>query len=539
MSDLPIDPRFARILAAANELGCLRDAIILVSVLSVQDPRERPAEKQQAADQAHQKIAHPQSDFYTYLHLWQAINEQRSELSNSKFKQACIKNYWSIARIFEWRELVGQILANCKVLGWKIEPWAPITLPKDKDKKQKDSFDTRYELIHRALLVGLLSNLATKDADGNYLATRNRQVHIFPASSQAKRKPKWLVSASFLETSRLFAHTVGEIKPQWVIKAAQHLCRYTHSEPRYNARSGSVTALRKTLLYGLVLRDKERINYGAINANEARAVFIQQALVDGQYRPRSKEQWASFYKHNQTLISDIEKLEIKTRRRNLLVNDAKIAEFYDDRLPNNIHNRSALEKWLRDILAKQGHAEALKLNRSELLLNHPEESEAAQFPDSIEVHGKQVTIEYNFDPGQKQDGITMLVPIAVLAPFPEHLGSWLVPGVLREKCIALIKTLPKSTRRNFAPAADAVDRIIDRLVASNSPLHIKLGEQLFASRGIKIAELDWVLEKLDLYYQMNYRIIDVDGSLVDEGRDLKDLKARYADSYKKIKVCHW
>ena len=533
MSDLPIDPRFARILAAANELGCLRDAIILVSVLSVQDPRERPAEKQQAADQAHQKIAHPQSDFYTYLHLWQAINEQRSELSNSKFKQACIKNYWSIARIFEWRELVGQILANCKALGWKIEPWAPITLPKDNKQKLKDSFDTRYELIHRALLVGLLSNLATKDADGNYLATRNRQVHIFPASSQAKRKPKWLVSASFLETSRLFAHTVGEIKPQWVIKAAQHLCRYTHSEPRYNARSGSVTALRKTLLYGLVLRDKERINYGAINANEARAVFIQQALVDGQYRPRSKEQWASFYKHNQTLISDIEKLEIKTRRRNLLVNDAKIAEFYDDRLPNNIHNRSALEKWLRDILAKQGHAEALKLNRSELLLNHPEESEAAQFPDSIEVHGKQVTIEYNFDPGQKQDGITMLVPIAVLAPFPEHLGSWLVPGVLREKCIALIKTLPKSTRRNFAPAADAVDRIIDRLVASNSPLHIKLGEQLFASRGIKIAELDWVLEKLDLYYQMNYRIIDVDGSLVDEGRDLKDLKARYADSVQK------
>lgn len=535
MSDLPIDPRYARILAAANELGCLRDAVILVSVLSVQDPRERPVEKQQAADQAHQKIAHPQSDFFSYLQLWQAINEQRSALSNSKFKQACVTRYWSIARIFEWRELVGQMLGICKELGWKLDAWQPISLPKESDKKQtaKDSFDTRYELIHRALLVGLLSNLATKDVEGNYLATRSRQVYIFPASSQAKRKPKWLVTASFLETSRLFAHTVGEIKPQWVIKAAQHLSRYSYSEPRYHAHSGTVTALRKTLLYGLVLRDKERVNYGAINAVESRSIFIQQALVDGQYQPRSKDQWASFYTHNQCLISDIEKLEIKTRRRNLLVNDDSIAEFYNDRLPDNIHNRSALEKWLKTIYKEQGHANNLKLNQSELLINSPNESSAAQFPDAIEVHGKQIAIAYHFDPGQKRDGITMVVPIAVLAPFPEHLGSWLVPGVLREKCIALIKTLPKSIRRNFAPTADTVDRIIDKLVPSNSPLHIKLGEQLFANRGIKIAEQDWALDKLDRYYQMNYRIIDMNGSLVDEGRDLKYFKATYADLVQK------
>lgn len=535
MSDLPIDPRYARILAAANELGCLRDAVILVSVLSVQDPRERPADKQQAADQAHQKIDHPQSDFFSYLHLWQAINNERSALSNTKFKLACIDRYWSIARIFEWRELVGQMLSICKELGWSIEPWTEIELPKDGDKKQKanNNFAQRYELLHRALLAGLLSNLANKDIEGNYQATRSRQVYVFPASSQAKRKPKWLIAASFLETSRLFAHTVGEIKPDWVIKAAEHLCRYTYSEPRYYVRSGAVTALRKTLLYGLVLRDKERVNYGPINAAEARAVFIQQALVDGQYKPRSNEEWASFYKHNQTLILDIEKLETKTRRRNLLAGDATIADFYNARLPEHINNRTALENWLKQTVSKEGHANSLKLNRDELLLNQPSADGSAQFPDHIEVAGKKIKITYCFNPGQQNDGITMLVPISVLAPFPEHLGSWLVPGMLREKCIALIKTLPKAIRRNFAPAADSVDRVINQLSVSNTPLHINLGEQLFRSRGIKIPTDDWQPKKLDQYYQMNYRIIDVDGSLLDEGRNLDALKTRYANSVQK------
>jgi len=220
-------------------------------------------------------------------------------------------------------------------------------------------------------------------------------------------------------------------------------------------------------------------------------VFIQQALVDGQYKPRSNEEWASFYKHNQTLILDIEKLETKTRRRNLLAGDATIADFYNARLPEHINNRTALENWLKQTVSKEGHANSLKLNRDELLLNQPSADGSAQFPDHIEVAGKKIKITYCFNPGQQNDGITMLVPISVLAPFPEHLGSWLVPGMLREKCIALIKTLPKAIRRNFAPAADSVDRVINQLSVSNTPLHINLGEQLFRSRGIKIPTDDW------------------------------------------------
>lgn len=538
MSDLPVDPRYARILVAAQELECLQDALILISALSIQDPRERPADKQQAADQAHRELAHPQSDFFSYLHLWQSINTHRAALSNSKFKQLCIEKYWSIARVFEWRELYHQLASLCKELGWKTEKWQDLTLAKPTQGKGKktaaknDQFDARYERLHRALISGLVSNIATKDLDDHYTAARNRQVFLFPASPQAKRKPKWLVAAQLLETSRLFAHTVAQIKPEWVIDSAQHSCKYTYSAPHYHARSGTVKAQRKTLLYGLVLRDKEKVNYGPINPSEARTLFIRQALVEEQYKANNKH---TFFEHNQTLIRDIEKIETKTRRRNLLVSEHTLFEFYAERIPANINNRNSFERWI-----KQGNDELLKLNRTQLLATQISDSEVAQFPDTIEVHGKTVSIVYKFTPGQTQDGVTMVVPISVLAPFPEHIGDWLVPGVLHEKCVALIKTLPKTIRRNFAPASDAIDRIWPKLNSQNeqqqtpnTPLHHIVAEHLFRTRGVKVSASDFDLQKLDPYYLMNYRIIDTDGSLVDEGRDLLELKQRYANSVQK------
>ncbi|MFT7527550.1 MAG: ATP-dependent helicase HrpA, partial [Arenicella sp.] len=272
MSDLPIDPRYARILVSAQQSNCLRDALVLVSVLSIQDPRERPADKQQAADQSHRLLQHPQSDFYSYLHLWQAINNGREELSNAAFKKHCLKQYWSVARIFEWRELYRQLSGICRDLGWKTEKWVKIKLPEQQegkpgkaDQKKVELFDGRYESIHRSLLSGLASNVATKDVDDQYIATRTRKVQLFPSSSQAKRKPKWLVAAEFMETSRVFMLTVAQIKPEWLIESARHLCRYSYSDPSYHARSGTVKALRKTVLSGLTLRDKESVNYGPIN----------------------------------------------------------------------------------------------------------------------------------------------------------------------------------------------------------------------------------------------------------------------------------
>jgi ATP-dependent helicase HrpA len=525
MSDLSVDPKYARILIQANQLDCLRDALILISVLSIQDPRERPADKQQAADQSHQWLNHNQSDFFSYLLLWQAINNARDELSNAKFKHYCIEHYWSIARIFEWRELFRQLLTQGKSLGWKVDQWETLSLPEPGSKKVKaaTTFNQRYENLHRALLIGLLSNIATKDVDGEYIATRSRQIYLFPASAQAKRKPKWIMSAEYLETSRLYAHTIGEIKPNWVGETAKHLCRYSYSSPHYHVRSGSIKAYRKTLLYGLTLRDKEPVNYASINANESRLIFLQQALVDGAYIPKGK--LAEFVAHNESLISDIEKLETKTRRRNLLVNDDIIFDFYAQRLPRHILSRHDLEGWL-----SQGNEQILKLNRSTLLQAEIDTQQTSQFPDKIMVLGKEVQIIYKFDPGKHSDGVTMVVPISVLAPFPRYIGDWLVAGLLREKCIALIKTLPKPIRRNFAPAADAVDRVLGTLSPEDAPLHRRLAEQLFRSRGVKVVADNFEIDKLDDFYRMNYRVLDVDGSLIEEGRDLDRLKSSYANS---------
>lgn len=533
MSDLPIDPRYARILVAANELGCLRDALVVISVMSIQDPRERPADKQQAADQKHQQLAHPASDFSSYLNLWQAIEDARDELSNTKFKQYCVTRFWSISRVFEWRELKHQLVTQCKRLDWKFDAWKPIELPdintpqpskkSTKHDAKKPALDARYQNLHRALLAGLISNIANKGVDGEYVAARSRKVSLFPGSSQAKRAPNWVVAGEFLETSRVFAHTVGQVQPEWIIASAKHLLRYSYSAPRYHVRSGSIKADRKTVLYGLILNEREPVNYAPINPGEARAVFIQQALVDQQYEPRGNA--APFVAHNQALIRDIEKLETKTRRRNLLVSEEAIAEFYHERLPSNLCSRAGLEKWLA-----QGNQDTLKLSREDLLVNRVDHSEVAQFPDTIDVNGKAIDVVYRFDPGSTRDGVTLVVPISILAPFPSHIGDWLVPGLLREKCVALIKTLPKPIRRHFAPASDAVDRVFSKLERADVPLHQALAEALYRTRGVKVTAEDFNLSKLDDYYRPNYRVIDVDQSLVNEGRDLQQLKQAYADA---------
>jgi ATP-dependent helicase HrpA len=284
-------------------------------------------------------------------------------------------------------------------------------------------------------------------------------------------------------------------------------------------------AYRKTLLYGLTLRAREKVHYEPLNAEESHAIFIQQALVEGRYQPRGEV--AEFVQHNSNLMADIEKLETKTRRRNLLVDDSAINRYYAERLPTHVSSRSALEKWLR-----QGNEEILKLDRETLLQAIPDANHGEQFPDHLEVLGKKLTLEYKFNPGRRSDGVTMTIPISVLAPFPDHIGDWLVPGLLREKCVALIKTLPKPIRRNFAPAADAIDRIANRLTASDTPLTAALADLLYHTRGVKVTAADFAPAKLDSFYHMNYRVIDVDGSLIEEGRDLASLKQSYANAVK-------
>jgi ATP-dependent helicase HrpA len=524
MSDLPIDPKFARILIAANEIGCLRDALIVVSALSVRDPRERPADKQAAATRAHQWLEHSHSEFYSFLNLWQAINNAREELSNTKFKQLCAQRFWSIARVFEWRELYRQLATQSKSLGWNLEEWIKIELPiegQKKPKATKGQFNARYQNIHLALISGLISNIANKDLEGKYIATRSRSVNLFPSSPNKKLKAKWLLAAELMETSQLFMLTTAEIKPQWIVRAAKHLCKYSYSDAHYDKKLGNIRANRKTLLYGLVLNDKEPINYASVKPDESNAIFVRQALTENRYTAAKPP---LCLEHNAALIGEIEKIETKTRRRNLLISDELLYQFYQQRIPSHIVNNVSFEKWA----SNPSNDESLKLNRTDLLSNSIDETELAQFPDQITVLGKSIKIRYEFSPGQLHDGATMIIPVSVLAPFPEHIGEWLVPGLLKEKCTALIKTLPKSLRRNFAPAAQAVERVLTNLSPDNTSLTTALAEQLLKTRGVKVDPKLFDLSKLDPYYLMNYRVIDVDGSLIDQGRDLHELKKHFA-----------
>ena len=399
LATIPVDPRYARILSEANKLSCLRDALVVISLLSMQDPRERPAEMRQKADQKHKLLEHPRSDFYTYLKLWQAIHDGKEASSNAQFKKLCTQNFWSIARIFEWRELYRQLASACKELGWKTQTWQTIDLtPVDvKQKAQKNksdkalAFDDRYKNLHQALLTGLLGNIAVKEPEGDYLATRNRKVRLFPTSSQAKRTPKWIVAAEFLETSRLFLHTAGEIDPDWIIEVSGHILKYSYSDPYYQKKSGQIKANRKSLLFGLMLRDKEAINYASINPVEARQLFIMRGLVEGMYQYRSPlKKTKNFTQHNQQVIKEIKKLETKTRRRNLLVNEQTIYDFYDRSIPARVVDRASFEKWFQNLEKTQ--PDLLKLSRKALLQTNLDSEEIAQFPDHISVQGKKIKL---------------------------------------------------------------------------------------------------------------------------------------------------
>jgi len=527
LNRLPLDPKYARVLYQANQLGCLHEIVVIVSGLSIPDPRERPTEHRQAADEKHRLVQHPQSDFLSLLLLWQQINTQRKTLSNSQFKQYCLKHYWSIARVFEWRDLVGQLKQTVKTLNWQLGELAIIDPPiKPTKKQQTNSFNQHYESIHRALLSGLLSNTATKEVSGEYQAARNRKIHIFPASPLAKTKQqaKWLLANELLETSKLFAHTCAHVKPEWILESAQHLVKYSYSEPHYHKRSGTIKAFRQTSLYGLILRTKEAVNYGPINPTEARQLFIQHALVLGDYT-HNKQHQPSFLTNNLKRIEEIQQLEHKARRRDLLISDTQLYDFYNSLVPANITNRNTFEKWYKD--TKNAQPALLELNEEQLLRYSLTDQSIAQFPDQLEIQGLSIPVKYRFNPGKTDDGVTLELPIATLQPFPMYTGDWLVPGLLREKCIALIKTLPKPLRKQFAPAANAVDRVLPSLKDNSLPLHAELGRQLHKATGIEIPDNSWQLNKLDAFYLMNYRLIDQDGSQIAESRDLASLKQDY------------
>lgn len=505
LAKLPVDPTLGRMLIAAAKTNALDEVLIIISGLSVQDPRERPAEKQQAADEKHRRFRDEHSDFISWVNLWRYVETQRQELSSSQFAKLCKREFLSWLRIKEWRDIHLQLRLALRDLKFSL-----------------NNTPASYAAIHQSLLPGLLNNVGTKGEEREYLGARTRKFQIFPGSGLAKKSPKWMVAAQLLETSKLFAHTVAKIEPEWVLAAAKHLVKREHFEPHYHVKSGQVMAFEKISLYGLVLIERKRVPYGNIEPKIAREVFIRSALVEGHYRGKGK-----FFKANNDLIESLGELEAKSRRRDILVDDESLYRFFDERVAQDVVNLAGFEHWRKE--AEQSHPRLLYLTREYLMQHDASAVTEAQFPDHLSISGMELPLQYHFEPNHADDGVSIKVPVSILHQIPEHRLEWLVPGILKEKCVALVKALPKQARKQFVPVPEYVDNALARMTPANEPLAQCLGEQLFRTSGNQIDPALWQAVQLDDYYRMNIIVLDEQGKRLDSGRNLAELRERYRD----------
>ncbi|MYM62776.1 ATP-dependent RNA helicase HrpA [Pseudomaricurvus sp. HS19] len=504
---LPVDPRLGRMVLAAAKHNCLREMLIIVSAMSIQDPRERPAEKKQAADEKHRRFNDEHSDFLAYLNLWDYAEQQRQDLSQNQFRKLCQKEFLSWLRLREWREIHHQLLTALK----------PLNLKANKEPAS-------YEHVHRALLPGLLGNVGNKAEDREYLGARNRRFMIFPGSSQVKKSPAWIVAGQLLETSRVFAHQVAKIEPGWVLQAAQHLLKRNQYEPHYDAKSGQVMAYERVSLYGLTLVEKARVIFGNIDPVTAREVFIRAALVEGNYRGKGE-----FYRYNKQLQEELLELEAKSRRRDILVDDEIIYRFYDERVPAGIFNLVSFESWRKETEANAAQARLLYMSREHLMQHDASAITEAQFPKTLTVEGLTLPLSYHFEPGSEADGVSIQVPVPALHLLPELRLQWLIPGLLREKCIQLVKGLPKQWRKHFVPVPDYVDKALAAMKPDNVALAEALGHQLKRQTLVEIPADEWDKVVVDDYYRMNIQVVDERGKVLAQSRDLTALRERYRD----------
>ncbi len=504
LARLPVDPRLGRMVLAAQNEGCLAEILVIASALAVQDPRERPADKQQQSDQAHARFKHPKSDFMAWLNVWRYYEEQRQALSTNQLRKLCLKEFLNYLRLREWRDVHTQLSIACRQQGLKTTA----ALPQEEN----------YTGIHRALLAGLLSNIAQHQEDRDYLGARNRKLQIFPGSSQAKKRPKWLVAAEIVETSRVFARSVGAVEPEWIVAANPELLKQHYYQPRWQMRSGRAMAYERLSLYGLTVADKRSVHYGPIDPVVSRELLIREGLVAGKFQKPPQ-----FLKHNLRLVREVEELESKARRRDILVEEEALFAFYDERLPEDCYSSTNLLSWLKKT---PGAAEHLCMQREHIVARDPG-ALGEQFPDRL-VHGDlELRLSYHFEPGKEGDGVTVTVPVGLLNRVPRFRFDWLVPGLLREKCIALVKTLPKEKRKRLVPVPDYVDRALEQLQVGDSDLLHALSTVLGKLGGVPLRPADWAPEKLDDFYRMNVRVVDAQGKLLEQGRDLARLVERF------------
>jgi len=509
LAKLPLDPRVGRMILAGRENACLSELLIIASALSVQDPRDRPMEAQAAADQAHKKFADEKSEFQSYLRIWKWFEEAvEHKKSNRQLQDHCRANFLSQLRLREWRDVHSQLLTIVREQGWRMNE-APAT----------------YEQLHTALLTGLLGNVGFKsDEDPHYLGARGIKFHIWPGSSLQKKAGKWIVAAELVDTSRLYARCVAQIQPEWLERIGGHLLKKSWGEPRWEKRSAQVTASERATLYGLVVYSQRRINFGLINPQEAREIFIRDALVGGDFDTR-----APFFAHNQKLVREIENLEHKSRRLDVLVDDELIAAFYDKLIPADICNGITFEKWHKDTTAAD--PKLLFLNRDDLMRHEAAGVTTELFPKTMTVAGLSMALSYHFEPGTPRDGVTLTVPLYALNQVSASRCEWLVPGMLKEKVHLLLKSLPQKLRRHCVPlpdyAAGFCARMEERHLFGKGDLIDALIADIREQITIMVKSTDFKQETLPAHHAMNFKIVDEHGRQLEMGRNLGSLQAEF------------
>ncbi len=498
----PVDPQIARMLLAAEREGSLNEILVIAAALTIQDPRERPLDAQQMADDKHEPFTDSASDFLFYLNLWNFYHEQKEKLSNNQLHKLCKTNFLSWMRMREWREVHAQLSQLASEMGLK-----PNSTPAD------------YGMIHRALLSGLLSHIATVGSEKHlYNGARGVQMKIWPGSSQFKANPKWIVAAEKVETSQLYARTVARIEPPWVEHIGKHLLKRSYADPHWEKRRGQVAAFETVTLYGIPIIARRKTNYGPIDPKESRKIFIRHALVEGEIHTRG-----TFLKRNRKEIEQIESLEAKSRRRDILADDETLYRFYDERIPEGIYSTPTFEKWRKQ--AEQESPDLLHLKRDTLMQHDAETPQDSHlFPDHLTIGPARLPLHYHFEPDSSEDGVTLTVPRELLPQLNPETFEWLVPGLLRERIIAMLRALPKRWRRNFVPAPDFADALLPSLDPSGGSLSAQLSSRLRQITGVTLPDEIWQEITLPDHLQMRFRVLNGDGTTAQLGRNLKTLQ---------------
>ena len=509
IAQLPVDPRMARMVVEAEANGALREVLIIVSALSIQDPRERPLDKQQQADEKHRRFADEHSDFVGLLNLWNYLKEQQQELSGSAFRRMCKSEYLHYLRVREWQDLHSQLRAACTSLDL-----------------QQNTSEADHDAIHSSLLAGLLSHIGVRDVEKReYIGARGARFGISPGSSLFRKQPQWVMSAELVETTRLWARVNARTDPVEIERLAGHLVKHSYSEPHWEKKRGAAMALEKVTLYGVPLVVGRKVGYARINPEESRDLFIRNALVEGDWETHHR-----FFHDNRTLIKRLTELEARARRRDILVDDETLVEFYDARLPAEIVSGQHFDSWWKQTRREQ--PDLLTFTEDLLVSDDADVVSADDYPQTWAQKGITLPLTYQFEPGAAADGVTVHIPLDVLNQVDDHGFDWQVQGLREDLVIALLKSLPKATRRNFVPVPDRAHAALALVDPADGLLTDELAHCLHEMTGVRIPAEEWDWSRVPDHLRMTFRVENSDGRVVGEGKDLAALQEQLAPQFR-------